>query len=177
MTWEEMGGGLGICYKWLPPSVADFREVLVCWGLVHKPQKGEAPTRAILETHNSHTHAFPLPHHTNRFLYLGGSVGAKDGLKVVSGWRGSFLYLSTGSIPLLQIWLASIPTGVQAEESGTGGGEEQLSAARTSSRAGRREPRLRREVRPLEVGLGTESRPAPPRPGGSCLLCLQALCP
>ena len=38
-----------------------FRKVLWFWGLVHKPQKEEAPTVAVLGTH---THPIPLapPH-------------------------------------------------------------------------------------------------------------------
>ena len=63
-------------------------------------------------------------------------------IRLVSGWKRGFLYLS-GSVPLAQIWLPSILTGVQAEESGTEGGEEKLSVVRGSSRACKKELRLR----------------------------------
>lgn len=81
------GGGLSIRYEWLPHSVPDFREVLVYWGLVHKPQKEEAPTLAILETqftHSSPSFSLPLKHFPV-YRGWGSSVGKKNGLKVVSG--------------------------------------------------------------------------------------------
>lgn len=78
--------------------------------------------------------------------------------------------LSTGYGPLLRVWPGPILTGVRAEKSGTGDREEVLSAVRASSRAGRKEPRLRGgrsgscgEVETVQLEVGhVLPQPAPP---------------
>lgn len=65
------------------------------WGLVHRPQKEEVSTLALLKTHS--THSAPPFSPCNLFL--------SPGLEVVSGWKGSVLYPSNSYVPLLQVGL------------------------------------------------------------------------
>lgn len=170
MTWEEMGGGLSIRYKWLPPSVPDFREVLVRWRLVHKPQKEDAPTLAILETQFTHSSLPCAPPHKPPVSW---------GLRGSKGWSQGGLWAERKVfIPIHRLHPPAPDLAGLRPDWGSGRGiwdrRRRGGAVSSQSLLLSRQERAEaegREVRQLAVGLGTESL-QPSLPAGPLSLTL-----